>query len=132
MKTKMSGASFAIIFALILTGCATVKTREDVDAFPLKAKGQVDQMSRQRFIDCVTDGFRKSHGAYANVITAQEQRADVLRVENYAGGRILLISVDIFADGKTELFESTSAALINTDAEIGAFKACLIKFGKTS
>ena len=46
----------------------------------------------------------------------------------YANGRILLISVDVLNTGHVELWEGSSAALINTSGERNVFASCLDKY----
>lgn len=85
--------------------------------------------STQAFADCLLDGFDKAHSMFSNNTSRQQRRADSYRVDSLAGGRILIVSADIFDDGRVLLHESTSAALINTTGERDAFQKCLSQYG---
>jgi hypothetical protein len=114
---------------IVISGCAAPKTRNEVEAFALKNKGVVDTSKLREFCDCLTDGFHSSHSALTNFSTQERRRANVTRVENYAGTTILLVSADVFDDGKTAIYESSDAAFINVSGELETFSACVKTFG---
>jgi hypothetical protein len=116
------------VITTLLTGCVSSPTRTDVEAFTIAATGVIEPKNVQAFTDCLMDGFDKAHWILTSATTRQQRRSNSYRVESFAGGDILLISVDVFDDGNTRLFESKSAALVNTSGERAAFGRCLEKF----
>ena len=64
----------------------------------------------------------------SNINIQQQRRSDLYRVESYVD-TILLVSADVFDDGRVLLLESSSAALINTTGEKNAFEECLKQYG---
>lgn len=119
----------SILLITLLTGCVTPTTRLDVDEFELINKGTVDTKSVLLFVDCLSDRFNAAHYLLTNIEVRQSQRAAGYRVETYTGTQnFLIISADIFNDGRVELYESSSAALINTKGEREAFNQCLKQY----
>ena len=119
----------SILLITVLTGCVTPSTRLDVDEFELINKGIIDKKDILAFVDCLSDRFNASHYLLTNIEVRQAQRATGYRVETYTGTQnFLIISADIFNDGRVELFESSSAALINTKGERKAFEQCLKQY----
>jgi len=55
-------------------------------------------------------------------------RSNSYRVESLTHSTIL-VSAEVFDDGRVQLLESTSAALIITEGEREAFGKCLKKYG---
>jgi hypothetical protein len=123
---KIVPLSFVV---LLFSACGAAPTREDTSAFKLLREGSVQPKSTQAFADCLLDGFDKAHYMLSNNTSRQQRRSDSYRVESLAGGRILLVSADIFDDGRVLLHESTSAALINTTGERESFQKCLSQYG---
>ena len=113
---------------LLIAGCAAPAVRSDTDQFMLLGEGRIQPTSVQAFSDCVLDGFDRAHSQLANVTTRQQRRTDSYRIETLAGGRILLVSVDAFDDGRVGFNESKSAALVSTSGERMAFDQCLKEF----
>ena len=69
-----------------------------------------------------------AHFLMTNVESRQTRRTDGYRVETY--NRVgILVSADIFDDGRVELFEAKAAALINATGERDSFKKCLDGLG---
>ncbi|WP_194945128.1 hypothetical protein, partial [Shewanella sp. TC10] len=67
-----------------------------------------------------------------NFEVRQSTRASGYRVETYTGTlNYLLVSADVFSDGKVVLHESNSAALINTNGEKETFKNCLVQLAES-
>jgi hypothetical protein len=119
----------AIAFIITLSGCSVGPTRADnPDAFKVLLEGKVQPAKVSAFTDCVLDGFDKSRLLQTRISYRQQRRADSYRVEALAGGRILLISVDAFDNGRVVFNESTSAGLINTSGEREIFLRCAKKF----
>lgn len=114
--------------SLLLTGCMSTPNRSDVDAFFVLKEGRVDPKNVQVFASCLLDGFDKSHLILTDVTHRQQRRADSFRVESLAGGTILIISADVFDDGRVVLNESKSATLINTSGQRKTFENCLRKY----
>ena len=117
-----------IMLSLMLAAC-TAPTRTDKDDFFVVSSGMIPSDKVPHFIDCITDGFNKAHSGLTNVEVRQSIRATGYRVETYTGSfNYLLVSADIFNDGKVVLNESSAAALINTNGEKEAFASCLVEF----
>ena len=116
------------IVAFLLSACAG-PTRLNTEAFKLLQEGRVTPQSSHAFADCLLDGFDKAHFMLTDATIRQQRRSDSYRVESLAGGRILFVSADVFDDGRVQLFESTSAGLINTSGERESFGRCLKQFG---
>jgi len=113
---------------LLLTGCMSTPNRSDVDAFFVLKEGRVDPKTVQVFASCLLDGFDKSHLILTDITHRQQRRADSFRVESLAGGTILIVSADVFDDGRVVLNESKTAALINTTGQRKTFETCLQKY----
>lgn len=114
-----------------LSGCITSPTRLDVNEFQLINEGRIYKKDVLYFVDCLSDGFNSSHYILTNAEVRQSQRADSYRVETYTGSQnILLMSADIFKNGYVALYESSSAALINTKGERKSFNTCFLKYKK--
>ena len=130
MKDRMDTAtrSMSIAAALTLAGCVHAPPRSDTTAYESLQKGTVRAASVQAFTDCVTDGFAESHFITTNASSRQMRRTDGYRVETY--NRVgILVSADIFDDGRVELLEGKIAKFINTTGERDTFKKCLEQFG---
>lgn len=123
---------FSTFFGVVvISACTSGPTRTDEDAFSLLKEGRIATTSVQAFSDCLLDGFDKAHFMLTKVTSRQQRRSNSYRVETLAGGRILLISADVFDDGRVVLSESKSAALINTSGERSAFEQCFGKYAVT-
>jgi hypothetical protein len=79
------------------------------------------------FADCLLDGFDKAHYALTIVNVRQQRRADSFRVETMSHSTVM-VSADVFDDGKVRLYESSQAALLNTRGEKEAFQRCLGRY----
>ncbi len=123
----MKSALF-VTLCLMLAACAA-PTRTDKDEFFVISSGMIPSDKVPHFIDCMTDGFNKAHSGLTNVEVRQSIRATGYRVETYTGSfNYLLVSADIFNDGKVVLNESSAAALINTNGEKEVFASCLVEY----
>lgn len=109
----------------MLSSCAT-PTRLDTEAFTVLQEGRVSARNIQSFTDCIMDGFGVAHN-FEPVEVRQHRRSGLSRVESFSGAS-LLVSVDIFDDGRVQILESSAAILFNTTGEKTAFKDCLVKF----
>ncbi|BAJ02381.1 hypothetical protein [Shewanella violacea] len=117
-----------IILSLMLTACAA-PTRTDKADFIVVSSGNVPNDKIPHFIDCLTDGFNKAHWGTTNYEVRQTVRSSGYRVETYTGSfNYLLVSADIFNDGRVVLNESISAGWINTNGEKEAFASCLVEY----
>jgi hypothetical protein len=125
---RFIGRSTLLAVSVLLVSCAAAPTRENEKAFKLVQEGSIRPSEAGQFADCVLDGFDKAHFMLTNITSRQQRRADSYRIESFSAGRMLLMSADVFDDGKARLLESTTAALINTTGEREAFAACLSKF----
>ena len=119
----------ASLVALFLSACAAGPTRLDPSRFFLVQEGRVPPTSSQAFADCLLDGFDKAHFMFTNVTSRQQRRYDSYRVESLAGGSLLIVSADVFDDGRVQLLEAKAGALINTSGERDAFGRCLNQYG---
>ncbi|MEZ9197444.1 hypothetical protein [Shewanella sp. 10N.286.54.B9] len=116
------------VFAIMLTAC-TAPTRTDKDEFFVVNSGIVPTDKVPHFVDCLTDGFNKAHWGLTDFEVRQSKRATGFRVETYTGSlNYLIVSADIFNDGKVVLNESSAAALVNTNGEKEAFTSCVSEF----
>lgn len=113
---------------LILSACAA-PTRLDTEAFKLVQEGHVPPKHSHAFADCLLDGFDKAHFMFTDITSRQQRRSDSYRVESLTVGNSLLVSADVFDDGRVQLLESSTAALINTSGERDSFEKCLNKYG---
>jgi hypothetical protein len=121
----------AMLVVLLLAACAPAPTRTDTDAFFILKEGRVGPKNAPGFADCLLDGFDKAHFFPTNVTHRQQRRADSFRVETLAGGTVLIISADVFDDGRVVLNESKVAALINTSGQRETFDKCLGQYSST-
>lgn len=117
------------LLAFLLAGCVAAPTRSEPDEFKSLQRGRVPATSVAAFTDCLMDGFGSAHFALTNLSTRQQRRTDGYRVETVANGSIL-VSADVLESGLVELFESSTAALINTVGEREAFSKCLARLGE--
>jgi|GEM_PF-2109215 len=116
-----------VLITLFFSSCAG-PTRNDAGAFSLLKEARIAPANVQAFADCLLDGFDKAHFMFSDVTSRQQRRNDSYRVETLSGGRILLVSADVFDSGRVAFNESSSAALINTSGERFAFDQCLSEF----
>jgi len=124
----MSKIISLVLFALFLSACATAPTRLNAEAFKLVQEGRVPAKSTPAFTDCLMDGFDEAHFIGMNGTVRQQRRFDSYRVETL-GDFFIIVSADIFDDGRVRLHESTTAALIITEGERHAFEKCLKQYG---
>ena len=124
-----------ILYISLLTSlpsaCVTAPTRSDTAAFALTQSGEIPASSAQPFTDCLMDGFDASSFMLTNVSVRQQRRTERYRVEVLTRSSVLL-SADVFDDGRVELYESSAAALVNLSGERKAFADCLSRFQRTS
>lgn len=121
--------SLLLVAILILSACVAPNRRTDPNAFQSKQAGRIDKNDVPAFTDCVMDGFSQSHFIMTNFNVKQQRRTNGYRVETFAGGgSMIMMSADIFDDGRVELFEADAAALIDTQGERAAFSECLKKY----
>lgn len=121
----------ALVGAWLLSACAAGPTRTDPDAFVVLSEGRVAPSAVQAFADCLLDAFGTAHSMLTNVTSRQSRRSDSYRVETLAGGRLLVVSVDAFDDGRVVLNEAKAARFVDTSGEREAFKQCLGKNAAT-
>ena len=62
-----------------------------------------------------------------NISVRQQRRTERYRVETMTRSSVLL-SADVFDNGRVELYESSAAALVNLSGERKAFDDCLSRF----
>ncbi|MEO7686319.1 MAG: hypothetical protein ABIS13_05110 [Nitrosospira sp.] len=66
-----------------------------------------------------------------NVSVRQQRRTERYRVEVLTYSSVLL-SADVFDNGRAELYESSAAALVNLSRERKAFSDCLDRYRNPS
>jgi hypothetical protein len=114
-----------------LAACVTAPTRSTSGAFTLTQSGDIPASDSQPFTDCLMDGFDASSFMLTNVSIRQQRRTERYRVEVLTHSSVLL-SADVFDNGRVELYESSAAALVNLSGERKAFADCLDRFSKPS
>jgi len=115
--------------AILLSACVSGPTRDDPEAFKLLREGRVPPASTQAFADCVLDKFDKAHSILSNATNRQQRRSDSYRIESLAGGRLIIVSADVFDDGRVQLLQSKKSVLVSTSGERDAFDRCLAQYG---
>lgn len=116
----MNVKPFTLVLILFLTGCAA-KTRDDPGAFVSIAKGEINPTEIPLFVDCLMDGFSPIFQ------TRQQRRVDGFRVETYIqNGRKLDVSVDVFDNGKINMYRAKNTIWI--EREKAAFANCFEQF----
>jgi hypothetical protein len=117
-----------VLLSLMLAACAA-PTRTDPGEFFVVSAGNISAEKVPYFVDCLNDGFNKAHWGLTNFEVRQSTRATGFRIETYTGSlNYLMVSADVFNDGKVVLNESSAASLINTKGEKEAFTKCLAEF----
>ena len=122
---------YLALLSVVLTACVTAPTRSDKAAFTLTQHGEISSSNTQPFTDCLMDGFDASSFILTNVSVRQQRRTERYRVEVLTRSSVLL-SADVFDNGRVELYESSTAALINLSGERKAFADCLARFREPS
>ncbi len=125
---KFFSLVFFSLVSLLLSGCINAPTRLDVSDFYILNEGKISPMQKSNFADCLLDGFDKSHTGWVNMINRQQRRTDSIRVESLLKGDTILISVDVFDNGRVVLYESRAAKFINTAGEKASFEKCLSSY----
>jgi hypothetical protein len=126
MTRNLTTSILASIVCLCLSACAG-PTRDEPGAFTVLAEGVVANSNAPAFADCLLDGFDKAHYALTIVNVRQQRRADSFRVETTSHSTVT-VSADVFDDGRVRLYESSQAALLNTNGEREAFQRCLERY----
>lgn len=124
---------FVTLLTSLLAACGvTPTTRADPSAYELVQRGQIPPLSTQLFTDCVMDGFDGAHRLQSDILVRQQRRVEAYRVEAFFTGYLLLLSADIFDNGRVELFRITTTTLIPTLELRKAFAGCLDRFHTTN
>ena len=111
---------YITLLASVLTACVTAPTRSDPGAFALTQSGKIPTSSTQPFTDCVMDGFDSSSAILTNVSVRQQRRTERYRVEVLTHSSVLL-SADVFDNGRVELYESSTGGYPQALTEAGKF-----------
>jgi hypothetical protein len=120
--------SVVLACSALLSACAAGPTRNEPEKFNTLYEGKISPSNATVFAECLLDGFDKSHFMLTNATSRQQRRTDSFRVETLAGGRLILVSADVFDDGRVQLLEAKAASLVNTSGERDAFLGCLDRF----
>ncbi len=121
--------SVLAVAVVSLAGCTIAPTRDEPGAFKLLQQGQINPSRIPTFVDCLVDGFERSHLTLTSIHTRQRRLADGMhRVESMVNATTL-VSADVSSDGRAQLSESYAAAMIDTSGERTAFAECLGKVG---
>ena len=116
-----------LVLALSLAGCVTGASRENAHEFFVLKQDRIAPENWKAFADCLLDGFDRSHFVLTNIQHRQQRRADSIRVESLTAGSIL-VSADVFEDGRVVLNEANAAGLVNTTGQKETFSRCLAKY----
>jgi hypothetical protein len=128
LPTVVDMNKFLLVAVLsTMTACFAGPTRAKPDAFKTTGTTRILPSQTQAFTDCLMDGFNAAHWMLTNTNVRQQRRSDCYRVETLTNSTIL-VSVDVFDDGRVEMLEAKHAALINTRGEKKAFKQCVSTF----
>ena len=127
-RNRRDPTLISLSLVLLLLSACSVPTRVNTEAFKLVHEGRVPPKSTQAFTDCLMDGFDEAHFTYTNVAIRQQRRSDSYRVEEFMNSG-LIVSADVFDDGRVQLFESVVADFIYTSREREAFAKCLMQYG---
>lgn len=119
------GASAALcLCGLLLMGCVTAPTRNEVAEFKEVGTGRVPVAKLGNFSDCVIDGFDRAHVTPSAFHARQVRRAGSTRIDTMLNNSVM-ISADIHDDGRVELHESSMASLLDLSGEKQTFAECL-------
>lgn len=122
-------AILALAAAMTVVGCSTPSMRgEHEAAFKVRAAGQIDAAKVPVFMDCVLDAFVEEQRR-ANALVYQFKRSTGYRLD-LKTDKFLLLSADIYDDGRTQLLEGPAAGLIPTGAEIARYEQCVLQHGR--
>jgi len=104
MRLRLTLSVIGVIFSTAITGCMSAPTRSQESEFLLLQQGKIDSKDINKLLECLTDGFDKSHDILTNVHIRQQRRAAGYRVEAMVHSSVL-VSADIFDSGIVELHE---------------------------
>ncbi len=118
-------ASFVLV-PIVLSACVKgATTRLDPQSYNLIQEGTILPQSGLAFSVCLLDGFDGFRGFSRQTRRTNSYRVDLMGM----GGSSVMLSADIFDDGKIKFFESTSSILSTTEPQ-DVFKSCLSKYAK--
>lgn len=128
--TSLPGTLFILLNVSLLVACGAPSTRADnPDLFKEVANGNVDSAKIPEFLDCVMDGFSRSQRQGTNVQVTQQKRSFGFRAEVMSGPHLIL-STDIYENGRTVLMEGYAAKFISTRSEIAEFNVCVKSYSQ--
>jgi hypothetical protein len=116
----------ALVVCLSVSACKGPQ-RSDVQSWEVVGSGKIRPEDNGLFMECVMDGFDRSHFTMTNISVRQQRRSDGYRIESMVNSAVLM-SADILDNGNVSLSESVSAGLTDTRGERNAFATCLRKF----
>lgn len=125
----MKNVILAAVTITVLAGCSTPSMRgEHEDAFKFRAAGQIDTGKLPQFMDCVLDTFVEEQRR-VNALVYQWKRSTGYRID-LKTDKFLLLSADIYDDGRTQLLEGPAAGMLPTGAEIERYERCVASHGR--
>ena len=123
--------SFLIAAAVTvgLAGCGAPSMRgEHEGAFKFRAAGQIGTAQLPKFMDCVLDGFIEEQ-KHVNALVYQWKRSTGYRID-IKTDKYIILSADIYDDGRTQLLEGPAAGMLPTGPEIARYQKCVASHGK--
>lgn len=118
-----------IATSILLIGCAS--NRDQPEDYDLISTTQIPAAALPAFTDCATDAFRERMlGLMSRLTGRQQSRTNMTRVDLVHSDFGVILSADIFKDGKVQLYESKSHFGLFVDEEKDRFSACVKKYGQ--
>ena len=114
---------------LFVIGCTSAPTRvSNPEKFNLLKTGEVKKENMMNFKDCLIKGFEVKNRIAYNVKTRLKHRPDGYRIDSVGGDLYLLLSVDLFNSGKTQLYRAQNSELTDLSQQIHSYDNCLDKY----
>lgn len=124
---KMIKNTLILIVAVTLSACAG--NRNVVGDFNSINKGHIEQSKILEFVECVSDHFKdRQTGIDTFFFNRQQRRSDGYRIELVSTTLGLVISADVFEDGRVELFETSGLIRVRLRNEREGFAFCLNEY----
>ena len=129
MKTHLSVLILSIsIFSLIGCSSSPITRESHSNKFNLLKSGTVKKENVESFKNCLVEGFEVKNRIAYNVQTNLKITSYGYRLDSVGGETYLLMSVDIFNSGKTQLLKLKKDELTDLSQQIRSFDSCLSKY----